>query len=363
MNKLLYDTRFWYRGSRHLLFFLSMVLLFSFVLRMQHSHESYFNLLKVTLINALFFFSYAYITIFLLIPEYLLKRKVLYFMLFFALVGIALSALKLVVSETIFYASISPGAVPESGMMNLRFIVMNAKDMTFIVAVLSIAKYVKDYLFAERLRKELEEEGKQAQQKLMQSQFDPHFLFNTINNLYALSLLNPEKTKEVIHRIKLVLKYIIDESQKDSVALNDEITLIENYIQLEKLRYGKRLKVALKTDGNIDDLRIPPMVLFLLVENCFKHGSSLDAGVPWIEITVRAEGNNVLLMTENSKPKAISDFEMNSRAGHGLKSLEKRLTLLYRKEGYNLDIHSEDRLFRVKLELKKNLEINLSTYR
>ncbi|MCE4565349.1 histidine kinase [Maribellus sp. CM-23] len=363
MNKLLYDNSLWYRGSRHLLFFVTMLLLFSLILRSQHPHESYLNLLKVTLVNALFFFSYAYITIFLLIPEYLLKQKVLYFILFFVLVGIALSTLKLVVSETIFYASISPGIVPESGIMNLRFIVVNAKDMTFIVAVLSIAKYVKDYLFAERLRKKLEEQEKQAQQKLMQSQFDPHFLFNTINNLYALSLLNPEKTKEVIHRIKVVLKYIIDESQKTSVFLSDEITLIENYIQLEKLRYGKRLKVALLTEGNLEEVRIPPMILFLLVENCFKHGSSLDAGIPWIDIKVEVDEEKVLLTTENSKPKTIASLEMKRNAGHGLKSLEKRLTLLYHKDGYSLNIHSEDRLFRVKLELKKNLEVSFSTYR
>ncbi len=363
MNKLLYDNRLWYRGSRHLLFFVSLVLLFSFILRSQQPHESYFTLLKVTAINAVFFLAYAYITIFLLIPEYLLKQKVLYFILFFVLVGIALSALKLMVSETIFYASISPGIIPESGIMNLRFIVVNAKDMTFIVAVLSIAKYVKDYLFAERLRKKLEEQEKQAQQKLMQSQFDPHFLFNTINNLYALSLLNPEKTKEVIHRIKVVLKYIIDESQKTSVLLADEITLIENYIQLEKLRYGKRLKVALHTEGNLEEVRIPPMILFLLVENCFKHGSSLDAGIPWIDIKVEVDGEKVLLTTENSKPKTIAGLEIKRNAGHGLKSLEKRLMLLYHKDGYHLDIHSEDRLFRVKLELKKNLEVSFSTYR
>ncbi|MFV0590198.1 MAG: sensor histidine kinase [Draconibacterium sp.] len=363
MNKLLYNNGLWYRGSRHFLFFVSMVLLFSFVLLSQHPNESYLNLLKITLINALFFFSYAYITIFLLVPEYLLKHKVLYFILFFALVGIALSALKLLVSETIFYASISPGAVPESGIMSLRFIVMNAKDMTFIVAVLSIAKYVKDFLYAERLRKELEEEGRQAQQKLMQSQFDPHFLFNTINNLYALSLLNPEKTKEVILRIKEVLKYIIDESPKDSVLLSDEITLIENYIQLEKLRYGKRLKVSLETQGELNKVRIPPMVLFLLTENCFKHGSRLDAGIPWIKIAVNADDNKIVLQTENSFPKTATGNTTGNDAVHGLKSLEKRLTLLYQKDGYNLNINSEDSVFHVKLELKKNLEISFSTYR
>ena len=168
------------------------------------------------------------------------------------------------------------------GYPNLRFIIVNTKDMTFIVALFCIAKYVKDYMYAERIWKILEMKNKEAQLKLYQSQFDPHFLFNTINNLYALSLLNPKKTKEVIERIKIVLKYITGDTQKEFVDLQHEILLVENYIQLEKLRYGKRLKVEFETEGNLLSQKIPPMILFYLVENCLKHGSSLDAGTPWI---------------------------------------------------------------------------------
>lgn len=352
-----------YRVSRHFLFFALMVLLFTFILGNQHPTQTFLHLLWITFTNALFFFGYAYITIFLLIPEFLLKSKVAWFILLFILVGFGLSALKLVASSTIFYASLSPENIPETGLMNLRFIIVNTKDMSFIVALLCIGKYVKDYLYTENIRKKLEIQGREAQKKLLSSQFDPHFLFNTINNLYALSLLDPEKTKNVIHRMKIVLNYIIDESQKELVDLSQEIMLVENYIQLEKLRYGKRLKVSLETDIESQPVRIPPMILFILVENCFKHGSSLDAGIPWIEISVQAASGTIKISTANSKPKPVPGNGREGHTGKGLENLRKRLSLLYPNGGFNLHITSEEQTYKVDLELKEEIELAQRTYR
>jgi LytS/YehU family sensor histidine kinase len=324
--------------------------------------NGFFEIFWVTLVNALFFFGYAYITIFLLIPEFLLKEKIIRFIILFILVGIALSALKLVVSDQIYYSSISPENLSEKGLFNLRFIVVNTKDMTFIVAMFCIAKYVKDYLYTNNLRKKLEIQSKHAQSKLLQSQFDPHFLFNTINNLYALSLLDPLKTQNVIARIKTVLKYIIDETQKDFVELNEEIVFIENYIQLEKLRYGKRLKVEFLVEGQVSYMKIPPMILFVLTENCFKHGSSLDAGTPWINIKIKTEPGAIKITTKNSKPKSLLLKEEND--GLGLKNLEKRLRIMYKKQGYNLEVNNSKNQFEVELELKESeFEIAREKYR
>lgn len=281
----------------------------------------------------------------------------------FLLVGIGLSALKLVVSDYIFYFSISPENIDRTGAMNLRFIVVNTKDMTFIVALFCIAKYVKDYLYAENLRRKLEKQNKEAQNTLLQSQFDPHFMFNTINNLYALSLLNPIKTNEVVSRMKTVLTYIIDESQKDFVSLKNEIELVENYIQLEKLRYGKRLHVEYNLHGNMDGLKIPPMVLFLLVENSFKHGSSLDAGTPWIKIDVNYQPGLISLSAENSKPKTVLKQDEAYEQGSGFQSLKKRLDILYQPSGYKLIIEDKDTIFKVKLSLKEKVEFRQNTYR
>ncbi|WP_167606888.1 sensor histidine kinase [Maribellus sediminis] len=365
MRKLLYDNSFAYRGTRHLLFFSLTVLLFSVILYSQNNSGKYFHFLLVTFINAIFFFGYAYLTIFLLIPEFLIKKKIGIFILLFVLVGFGLSAVKLLASGTIFYASISPENMTGEEYFDLRLILVNTKDMSFIVAVFCIAKYIKDFIYAERIRSNLEQQQKAAQKKLLGSQFDPHFMFNTINNLYALSLLNPGKTREVIFRIKIVLNYIIDESQKEFVDLAQEISLVENYIQLEKLRYGKRLKVSFDWVGEVENTRIPPMILFFLVENCFKHGSSLDAGVPWIQINVRVENDKIRLTTENSKPRSVIEKKGNELEGEGFKNLVKRLKILYTSEGYSLRIENHEDIFKVDLELltKHNVEILQTTYR
>lgn len=353
MNRLLFNNSLKCRVSRYSLLYLVTVFIFTGIFYIQNTTGNFWDSFVVTFINSLFFFGYAFITIFLLIPEILLKGKKLWFILLFLLVGIALSSMKLIVSDHIFYSSISPENMQRSGAMSLRFIVVNAKDMTFIVALFCIARYVKNYIHTDHTRKKLEIQNKEAQSKLLQSQFDPHFLFNTINNLYALSLLNPVKTREVIERMKIVLNYIIDESQKDFVELQNEISLVENYIQLEKLRYGKRLSVEYITEGDFHSLKVPPMILFFLVENCFKHGSSLDAGSPWIKIMVKSEPGKISLSTENSKPTSVVKTGLGETVGRGLINLRKRLEMLYSKDGFVMNIENAKKSFKIHLELKE----------
>lgn len=364
MNKLIFENRFKFRFTRHVIFFALTVSTFAIIFYVQHRNGNFPETLGITAINALFFFAYAYITIFLLIPEYLIKRKILLFVLLFLLIGIGFSALKLVVSDHIFYSSISPENIQSSGMMNLRFILVNTKDMSFIVALFCIIKYAKDYIYAEQIRKKLEMQHKNAQSKLLQAQFDPHFLFNTINNLYALSLLNPLKTSEVIKRIKRVLEYIIKESQKQFVGLQEEIKLVENYIELEKLRYGNRLKIEFEKKGETGEMYIPPMILFFLVENCFKHGSSLDAGTPWIKIRVSVKNKTALLSTQNSLPGSRLKNQVEENGGHGFKNIRKRLGMIYPKDSFKIDISHDDTVFKVALKLKTiEFENSVEKYR
>ncbi len=348
MNRFIFDSSLKFRIYRHVLFFLMTVLVFTSVLFIKNYSESFVNALWIVLSNAVFFFCYAYITIFLLIPEILLTKKIGLFVLLFLLVGIALSALKLLVSDQIFYYSISPENINRKGIFNLRFIIVNTKDMTFIVALFCIAKYIKDFFYAEKVREMVAIETKEAQLKLIQSQFDPHFLFNTINNLYAISLLDPSKTIKVISRIKTVLKYIIDEIQKELVDLNSEIELVNNYIQLEKMRYGSRLNVSLNVDENLHAHKIPPLILFYLIENSFKHGSSLDAGSPWINAEIKTGAEKIILLVENSKP---SNPVIASQNEVQLKHLRKRLDIIYKPNGYDLKISNNENSYKVYVEL------------
>lgn len=364
MNRLFFDTRVKFRLVRHLIFFLTTVFAFAFILYTRKEDAVFNDIFRVTFTNSLFFLGYAYITIFLLIPEFLLKNKIVWFLLLFILVGLGLSALKMTVSGELFYASISPERYMNGGIKSLHFILVNTKDMSFIVALLCVAKYAKDYLYTENLRQRLEKQNKEAQRRLLQSQLNPHFLFNTINNLYALSLLEPAKTNEIIERLQIVLGYIVEQSQRDFVGLEDEFFLVENYILLEKIRYGERLKIDLKKEGDFRNWRVPPMVLFFLTENCFKHGSSPDAKEPWISIYVETGNNKATFTVTNSKPGKISGNSGKGTLGAGLKNLQKRLDILYTKDGYKMNISETTESFSVKLELKKTRnEIGRKTYR
>ncbi len=349
MNRFLFNNDLRYRLVRHFVFFAVTVLGFTFLVYLRNKNDGFAGALWITFVNSLFFFSYGYVTIFLLIPEFLLNRKAGWFVVLFLLIGVALSALKLMISDQIFYAALSPENSQSRGLFNFRFVVINTKDMTFIVALFCVAKFVKDFVHAEKTRKILQMETLEAKQRLYQSQFDPHFLFNTINNLYAISLLNPEKAIHVVARLKTVLHYIIDEIQNDFVALENEIVLVKNYIQLEKLRYGNRLKVDFIVDGNLQTAKIPPMILFFLVENCFRHGSSLDAGSPWIHVNIKPENDKIHLRVENSKPLKNNTFKGGALP---LSQLRKRLDVIYSRDGYNLKIDETDKSFSVNLELR-----------
>ncbi|MBN1821841.1 MAG: histidine kinase [Prolixibacteraceae bacterium] len=351
MSAFLFSKKYKFRLARHLAFFCFTVFVFALILYLRGSEIKPAEILITVFLNALFFFGYAYITIFLIIPEFILKNRLLSGTLIFLLIGIGLSSIKLLSSNEIFYSSLSPENIEHTGFFNLRFIIVNTKDMSFIVAIFCIVKYAKDYLYDDKIRRELEERNKEAQNKLLQSQFDPHFLFNTINNLYALSLLDPGKTNRLILRFKSVLEYITEKSQKKYVAINDEMDLLENYIQLEKLRYGNRLNVEINKKGDFSGELVPPMVFFVLAENCFEHGSSLDAGNPWIKINLKKDNGFTVFTTENSKPEN-GNAGRHRGEGISLLNLHKRLNLLY-LNNYSLKVEDKKNRFFVELKVKR----------
>ena len=364
MNKLIFDNCIKYRFARHMVLFVITVLLFSTIIHQQGNYINFFSPFWITTVNSFFFFGYAYITLFLLIPEFLLKNKILWFLLLFLLVGTALSALKLIVSDEIFYASIAPENISGGGLKGLRFILVNTKDMTFIVALFCVAKFTKDYIYTEQQRMKLEIQNSEARQRLLQSQLNPHFLFNTINNLYALSLLQPAKTTEIIQRVQLVLRYIVEKSSQDFVNLDEELLLAENYILLEKLRYGNRLRVKISRTGYSANWEVPPMVLFFLAENCMKHGISPDTGVPWLNISVDAGTEKLVLSTVNSKPPETSKVSSGKLNGSGLQNLKKRLNILYPENGYKIQIRENEHIYEFELEIKRRRnEMGSKTYR
>jgi len=358
MIRLLYDNSIWYRVGRHLLFFCLTVLFFTLIFFMQSKQEfTFISTLWVTFINALFFFGYAYLTIFILIPEFLFRQRFLLFAVFFLIIGIGLSAIKLIISGHIFYSDIAPENIENSGFVNLRFILVNTKDMSFIVALFCVIKYARDFMISQSQMATLTKKNLEDRNKLLQLKFDPHFLFNTMNNLYSLSLTDMGKTLIAVKRFRMVMGYLVDESRKQFADLGEELELVKNFIELQALRYGDRLRIELTHSGTIEGIKLPSMVLFFLTENCYRHGSSTDAGNPWIKLNIIASNEHLIIVTRNSKPSGSVSSGINNKKGSFFTNLSNRLSILLGENGYSLKITDKADYFEVILDLKnKELE-------
>ncbi len=351
MNKFLFHTDLKYRLSRHITFFVIIVLVFTLVLFSRSHGQNLGKLLYLTALNAVFFLGFAYIMIFVIIPLFLPEKKYALLGLTFLGIGFLLSVVKLSISDFIFYSSISPEFVGSQGLLNVRYILVNTKDMSFIVALFVIVKFTKDWLITENQQKSLEMKYTELKLRLLQSHFEPHFLFNTLNNLYALSLNNQHETLDVIQRFSRVLQFSITESQKEKVPVSEEINMIEDFVRIEQIRYGNRLRVESSVTGDYLTLMIAPMLIFTLVENCFRHGSSTDAGQPWISLSLACEKGRIYFEARNSIPeKCNSPITIQEK---GLLKLRQRLDIIYPRK-YSLTLSEGSREFTAKLELDLN---------
>jgi LytS/YehU family sensor histidine kinase len=263
--------------------------------------------------------------------------------------GLVLSVIKLSVSDFIFYSAFSPEFIGSKGILSIRFLLVNTKDMSFIVALFVIAKFSKDWMIAEKQHQILQKKYAELNLKLLQSHFEPHFLFNTLNNLYALSLSNLDKTLEVLRKFKRVLQFAIIDAQLDKVLLKNEIEMIQDYALIEQIRYGSRLHLKNTVDGEIKHQVIAPFILFSLVENCFKHGSSHDAGSPWIELYLNCQKNKLYFEAKNSIPKRSKIDQLSDN--QDIIKLRKRLELIYPRK-CSLIVQQKNQEFIVKLDLE-----------
>jgi hypothetical protein len=349
MYRLIVDQRWVFRIFRHMLLFLSMVLIFSWVAQSRSDGgEGFTGVLLMVFINALVFFGYAYLTVYLLIPRLLTRRRIFLFIALFILAGIGLSLLKFLLSDFIFYQAISPEDLSVEKQVSLPALLVNTKDMTFIVALFAIVKFARDHYILESNIRELKQKGLEAELKLLEHQMDPHVIFNNFNSLYSISLYKPEYLKNTVKRMKSVLYYLFRESRHEKVLLSREIAMIENYIGLEKLRYGERLQISFAKQGNVQGLEIAPLILYPFVENCFVHGAGEDPRPSWIRIELSVNESNLRFCAANSVSGQMGRSRTrNKQSGteNSIRRLEiqypnsHRLTIMDRQQEHTVELH------------------------
>lgn len=222
------------------------------------------------------------------------------------------------------------------------------------------ASFLETFMFAQRKEQESilnKNENLKTELKLLKSQINPHFLFNALNNIYALSAINSEKTQESISTLSDMLRYVLYECEQELVTLEKEITYIQNYIKLFSLKSSKAYPIT--TDFNIanKNLRIAPMLLIPFMENALKHSNIEKIVDTFIQIKINADTSGIQFQIENSTPQ--NPVVTDSVGGIGLENVKKRLAILY-PEKHELFINETSADFKVNLNIDLNEKDKMS---
>lgn len=302
----------------------------------------------------------AYLVSYYIIPQLILKRKYLIGILVFLASFYVLTVISRILIVYAFEEIYAKGEFHQEPISEIltdfvalfRGYFLRVYVPTFFIALFRL---IKAQFEEKRKREQLENEKIRAELNFLRAQIHPHFLFNTLNNLYALTLKKSDKAPEMLLKLSDMLDYMLYQCSDPSVPIRKELELLHNYIELEKLRYGERLDFRFETEIDDDKTQIAPLLLLSLVENAFKHGASGDIGRPRIEISLRVQARQLDLHVFNTKPPKVQSDDTGFKKGIGASNVKRQLDLIYpgRHRLENLD---KEGIYAVNLSIDLNAE-------
>jgi histidine kinase len=293
------------------------------------------------------FLLYSFPIIYWMIPRLLMRSQYVAFFLAILGWGIAGVYLNMLYRKYVF--------VDLQDLIGLKEVFRDAKNvggylcMTTTAGEAGILTLFKQWTIKQKEWKQAEQERITAQLELLKAQLHPHFLFNTLNNIYAFALDRSDKTPQLILKLSSLLSYMLYECKTDAVLLEKEIGVMKNYIDLEKERYGDNLDISLNIEGEISDRFIAPLIILPFLENAFKHGTAEQIDKPWMSIDIAVKGDKLKCKVVNSK-NAVGPIYKH---GVGIDNIKKRLDLLYPHK-HQLRFSDEGEFFVVSLALTLN---------
>ncbi|MDX2247780.1 MAG: sensor histidine kinase [Bacteroidia bacterium] len=284
---------------------------------------------------------YFYLNYFIFIPRLFFKRK------YFLFVGSALIFFALITAIPPLFIHFPTGQLPPPPPPKQDFPVFFHINHNFLK--FSIAVFLSSLLRISKQWRETEKEKLYTEIAWLKAQMNPHFLFNTLNTLYSLSLENAPESSTAILRLSDMMRYMTDESQQDFVSLEKEIEYLDNYVELQKLRFSATGGISWKKEGNSVEYRIAPLILITFIENAFKHGINGEAGVS-VSIYIGVREGKLTLTVENKIVKAPASLA-EERTGIGITNTQNRLKLIY-PDAHELKMEQTDTSFKVFLTLQ-----------
>ncbi len=343
LKRILERTRFWqHRGVlTHAIFWFALLVI---LVSSDFNNVGWPMVLYQKTIDIAFYAMLIYINLLYLIPNYLSRKRFWQYVGFLLLTVVLLTPIKNAIQVFLF--------ADEPSFQN--YLVQNQPyyymTMFLVGSSSTIYGIITDWFIHQSEKIELQTQTMQSELKFLRSQINPHFLFNTLNNLYALTLKKSEDAPQIVLKLSEMMRYMLYECNERKVPLYKEITYMRNYLDLERLRQHKMVDINLNLTGEIKDQRIAPLLLIPFIENSFKHGLGNQIDHGYVNINLRVEGHHLIFDIENSKGPSQPKQIHRRSGGIGLVNVRRRLNLIYNDQ-YKLDIRNDPNSYKVILDL------------
>lgn len=342
LSDLVLSNAWTYRLGRHVLFWTLHVFFFAII------YGSFWNYNyqirpyaeAILFLPAHMFLSYS--IIYFLFPRYLFTGKYIHLLFGIFILILITASLSFLISKWL----VTPYRYSEglAAPSNIFFIGLLAglRGSNTVAGFVAAIKLVKYWYFKKEENSKLEKEKLKSELAVLKGQVHPHFLFNTLNNLYSLILQQSKDAPETVLKLSSLLRYVLTECQDVTIGLTKELAILNHYVSLEQMRFGDRLDLSFHVEGELDQKTIAPLLLLPLVENSFKHGANEMLEQPWISISVCITRSQMKFKIINGKP-LIQTSDMPVSPGIGLQNLRKRLALIYpNKHNLRVTDHGEN---------------------
>lgn len=298
-------------------------------------------------INVLFYGMIVYVNIFYLFPKFMNTDKIgTYLLLLFA------SVLIITPIKTFTFYGVR-GISTDITVFMEKHISNYFLSIFFMACASSIYKIINDWAQQRRERVDLQRQTLRSELNFLRSQINPHFLFNTLNSLYALTLKKSDKAPEIVLRLSEMMRYMLYECNERYVPLEKEINYITNYLELEKIRHKGKCDIDFEMIGVVGRQKIAPLLFIPFIENSFKHGLNSQIIDGYVDIILNIKDDSVTMNIKNSKGQAKPKAPSKISGGVGLVNVKRRLNLLY-PEQYNLDITQTPNQYEVNIDINLN---------
>ncbi len=326
----------------HILFW-SVYFIFN-VIRFGSLNNDYWYSLRSNLVEFPLSIIYTYFFVYYLIPRYIVKKKYTKFFLLFIFSLIIFYLVK----TGLIYLLVTKNVWPENSGINaftFDHIVEVTIGVLYVTAIGATIKLTYEWINEKRKNEELQKTQLRTELNFLKSQIQPHFFFNTLNNLYALVIKKSPTAPDVVLKLSEIMQYVLYDAKEPKISLLNEINYIYSYLDLEKLRYGDTVKSSIEITGNIDEVEIPPLLFLPFIENCFKHGIANNDDIK-VDIRFEITDNFLFFTVENTFHK---NNEISVKHGIGIENVKRRLQLLY-GENFTLETKVKKNKFKVLLK-------------